>query len=232
MTNKELEQKIHKATSLDVHFNGKKPFTPSPVISPVYGILDKNYTKDEIIDKKDGLKRERVKPIITEVELVKKEEKEPTINVDIDSIRNKAFGELEDLETNYLNERKEQKEVELPSLTEEIPIVEPKLNDEEIVNNNLPTEDLLDNLVEEHFEEPVQEDILESTPIVEEQPKVLDDLEKTSTLQILDDIEKELNSIKPVQAEIQEETKDDSIENELFDLIDSMYESGEEESDD
>ena len=45
----------------------KKPFTPSPVISPVYGILDKNYTKDSIVDKKDGMKRERIKPIKTEV---------------------------------------------------------------------------------------------------------------------------------------------------------------------
>ena len=35
----------------------KKPFTPSPVISPVYGILDKNYTKDSIVDKKGGMKR-------------------------------------------------------------------------------------------------------------------------------------------------------------------------------
>ncbi|MBQ4031791.1 MAG: hypothetical protein II625_08565 [Bacilli bacterium] len=39
--------------------SGKKPFTPSPVISPVYGILDKNYTKEDIVDRKGGLKRER-----------------------------------------------------------------------------------------------------------------------------------------------------------------------------
>ena len=32
----------------------KKTFKPSPVISPVYGVLDKNYTKDEI-SSKDGL---------------------------------------------------------------------------------------------------------------------------------------------------------------------------------
>ena len=50
--------------------NGKKPFKPSPVISPVYGILDKNYTKEDIKDRKGGLKREKVaKP------LVRKEEK-------------------------------------------------------------------------------------------------------------------------------------------------------------
>ena len=67
-------------------------------------------------------------------------------------------------------------------------------------------------------------------------PQLLDDLEKTSTLQILDDIEKELNSIKPItkDVEVEEEieprvTKDDTLEKDLFNLIDSMYEEGEED---
>ena len=41
----------------------KKSFTPSPIISPVYGILDKNYTKDDIVDKKGGLKMNTIKPV-------------------------------------------------------------------------------------------------------------------------------------------------------------------------
>ena len=71
-------------------------------------------------------------------------------------------------------------------------------------------------------------------------PKALDEMEKTSTLQILDDIEKELNSIKPYvnSAEKDEDTdssieNSDTMENDLFNLIDSMYENdGEEEEDD
>ena len=66
---------------------------------------------------------------------------------------------------------------------------------------------------------------------------MLDELEKTSTLQILDDIEKELNSIKPIAKnydetendEIKEEENTDTLENDLFHLIDSMYQEGEEE---
>lgn len=56
----------------------KKIFKPTPIISPVYGILDKNYHKEDIVS--------RVEP--------KKEDEniEPTI----DTIRNKAYGTLED----------------------------------------------------------------------------------------------------------------------------------------
>ena len=62
-------------------------------------------------------------------------------------------------------------------------------------------------------------------------------MEKTSTLQILDDIEKELSSIKPISKSYQDEeieetsNLDDTLENDLFNLIDSMYEQGEEEDD-
>ena len=57
---------------------------------------------------------------------------------------------------------------------------------------------------------------------------------------ILDDIEKELNSIKPINKDISVDTDDeelttnntDTLEKDLFNLIDSMYVEGEEEDDD
>lgn len=54
----------------------KKVFKPSPIISPVYGILDKNYQRDEI----------KTKPVSHY------NSKEATV----DEIRNKAYGTLED----------------------------------------------------------------------------------------------------------------------------------------
>ena len=51
----------------------KKGFKPSPVISPVYGVLDKNYSKDDITTK-DGLLNDADK-------------------VDIDYVIKKASGE-------------------------------------------------------------------------------------------------------------------------------------------
>ena len=52
-------------------------FTPSPIISPIYGILDKNYKKEEVKEKKEIRLTSRVD------------------RLDLDSVRNKAFGDLE-----------------------------------------------------------------------------------------------------------------------------------------
>ena len=63
----------------------KKIFTPTPIISPVYGVLDKNYRKEEIKTKKR----------------VSSYEYRGNEHVDIDDVRNKAYGTLEnDLEDN------------------------------------------------------------------------------------------------------------------------------------
>lgn len=58
----------------------KKIFKPTPIISPVYGILDKNYHKEDIISKGEELTQYNTS------------DKEPSI----ESIRNKAYGTLED----------------------------------------------------------------------------------------------------------------------------------------
>ena len=55
----------------------KKIFKPTPIISPVYGVLDKNYHKEDIVTRTDNLKPDKNE-------------------VSIDSIRNKAYGTLED----------------------------------------------------------------------------------------------------------------------------------------
>lgn len=236
--------------------SGKKPFKPSPVISPVYGILDKNYKKDEIVDKKDGMKREKVvKPIVHKdndnVEVDVYEEK-AIAAVDIDSVRKKAFGGLEMLErkatSDTLEKQKAKKEEvvvkevpvkeEIPkekAVKKEEPSVEDQLEDKEFeVTNVIDVSEEKDN-IEEKF--PVKEE-------KKQKPKALDEMEKTNTLQILDDIEKELNSIKPISKEssVSEDDemrehleKSDTLENDLFNLIDSMYEQddqGEEEEND
>lgn len=65
----------------------KKVFKPTPIISPVYGVLDKNYKKEEINSKKN-------------ISAHKNE------NLSIDDIRRKAFGTLEDdLEATLFGDR-------------------------------------------------------------------------------------------------------------------------------
>ena len=94
----------------------KKIFKPTPIISPVYGILDKNYHKEDIVS------RNEVQASTSTVDL------EPTI----DSIRNKAYGTLEDELENTLfgnnsilfkqmnQEVEEEKEIELEKLDDDV----------------------------------------------------------------------------------------------------------------
>ena len=69
----EYEYDYSRLDIKDVKKVESKSFKPSPVISPVYGILDQNYTKDDVIVKSDGLKRKDNKP-------------------DLDDVRKKAYG--------------------------------------------------------------------------------------------------------------------------------------------
>ncbi len=72
---KEIEKPVYVGNSV-VDKEEKKIFKPTPIISPVYGILDKNYHKEDIIDR-TGISEEH------------SEDK-------IDMVREKAYGTLED----------------------------------------------------------------------------------------------------------------------------------------
>ena len=56
-----------------------KTFKPSPIISPIYGILDKNYRKEEVIAKR-------------ETRIATTSYKKP----DLDSVRNRAFAKIDE----------------------------------------------------------------------------------------------------------------------------------------
>lgn len=72
----------------------EREFKPTPIISPIYGILDKNYHKEDIVEKKEP-----------------KTTYKPNSKYSIDSVRNKAYGTLEEqLQDEVLNSGKEQNE--------------------------------------------------------------------------------------------------------------------------
>lgn len=88
----------------------KKAFKPTPIISPVYGILDKNYHKEDIVSREEVIKQ----PVVNDSE------------VSIDSIRNKAYGTLEDeLEntlfgSNSILFKKDEEDIEVNEVSDDV----------------------------------------------------------------------------------------------------------------
>ena len=92
-SHKENESKLYgvdNSYSVPVHEYGtyekkeeKTYFKPSPIISPIYGILDKNYRKEDVVQKK-------------EIRLTTNYTRS---NVSVDDIRDKAYGEAKKEET-------------------------------------------------------------------------------------------------------------------------------------
>ena len=93
-TKKEVKYEAPKTNTMysnKVKETKSKTFTPSPIISPIYGILDKNYKKEEVKENK-------------EIRISSRPSR-----LDVDSIRNKAFG---DLEYDLFLDRDDEKEIE------------------------------------------------------------------------------------------------------------------------
>lgn len=241
-----------------------KTFRASPIISPVYGILDKNYSKDDITTKETK-----------DITYYKSD------RVTVDDIRNKAFGTLEEeLENSFFNdpivlvkeeliidnnydsgidifeelETKETREsrnnVDLLkedynlTLQEEMNIVEELEEVEEttedlakelekqrqkieeinqiiknnIINGEQPVSQKFDNIIEE------LDEIEDELTIVSQEEYIEDEISESTE----EYIEDEYNDSE-YSNEKNEETNDDLVESDLFNLIDSMYEKRDEE---
>ncbi len=121
-----------------------KGFTPSPVISPVYGILDQNYTKDDVIVKNSAALRGE-KPNLDDVRKKaygsKKKEKEEVKDFKgLDEILNDK-----NIPDSTPEEVKEEVEEEMPILDKSVPIG--------VYDDELPDEPYADEKVETIEEE-------------------------------------------------------------------------------
>ena len=190
-------------------------FKPSPIISPIYGILDKNYKKEDVVPKR-------------EVRLTSSYSRE---NLDLDAVRNKAYGTLSDDIENSMNEvntgieeteESNFMDQDLLDLTNENNTPEIKkvtMGDAEEYFNDLGLEynvDYKDGSKEkatgrrcdkqEDIETSVEEDVTQEPVIIKEEKFVpVVDAEK---------YEQQTSEV---------ENSDDIDEDNLFDLIDSMY---------
>lgn len=178
----------------------KKKFKPTPIISPVYGVLDQNYKKEDVIVKKDILR--------TPNELT------------LDEVRKRAFGSLEDeLEENLTTET----EASVTKVKEETSkkketLIETK---KEVVEKPIDKKKTIGELIEEDDMD-IELPIIESIKEKEFEYNNNDtELEEGPTNSIKDLLDEENNS------EIKENKESDEIdedEADLFSLIDSMYE--------
>jgi len=229
---------IDNSTKITMHEYGtyerkeeKSYFKPSPIISPIYGILDKNYKKEDVVQKRD-------------VRVSNSFERD---KVSIDDIRKKAYGSLtEDLEDEFRddipsNEVVEDNENLLVDLNDEKPTVkEVTMGDAVEYFEDLGLEynvDYVDDSKKQVVSETVEEEpVIEKTEKKEEkkvekkEPKKEVKKEKETTP------EKEEPEVKVVPEREEEKEKeveliDDKNDDEniikddenLFDLIDSMY---------
>lgn len=173
--NKRKERKVEHNRLDRVEVVEKKKFKPSPIISPVYGILNEDYVASDITNRGEPVPQKS--------------------SISVESVRKKAFGSLDEpikkevkevyKETETVNsyepiERKEQKVKTIDELLEDTADVTIPLEQEEIIPEI----------------EPVKKTIIE--PTIHEKSKT-------------------------------ESIDEDTLENDLFDLIDSMYDKGEEE---
>ena len=182
----------------------KKQFKPTPIISPVYGILDQNYKKEDVIVRKDILRRPN--------------------ELSIDEVRKKAFGSLEDeIDANLVTET----DTSVIKTKEEI-----KIKKEQVIEKKpVIVEEPVDKL--KTIGELIEEDDLElNIPDLEETNEMdsinIDELDDNNIEEdILEEPNNTIDDIIEKNEEL-EETKEldeiDEDEEDLFSLIDSMYE--------
>lgn len=202
-----------------------KKFKVSPVISPVYGVLDKNYSKDDIYVKPEKMsKRIRYDKELT-----------------IDDIRNKAYGTLEDDLENALFQASSPEEK--PSVDTGIDIFEEmdKTTKDNSSHKDLLMHDIIfdkdkpakDKKAKEEEASSLEEELEKQKEKINELSKYISSIQTESEKADEPLEEKKENIVEEV---IKEETKPkkkgafkpEVEDGDLFSLIDSMYEKREE----
>lgn len=180
-SNSSYSSSVNTNTSYSKSYEEKNPkaFRPSPIISPIYGILDKNYKKEEVVAKKE--------PRVVSSYSGK---------ADLDSVRNKAFGNEKVLDDNN-------KKVDASKIKKE----EKKFYD---VNNSKPS---VDRITIADADEYYNELGLAYNVDYDDTSRDIQSSNKSTKSNI------SVSSRSKRYQEVENMSDDDN----LFDLIDSMY---------
>ncbi|MBR2828370.1 MAG: hypothetical protein IKE70_03980 [Bacilli bacterium] len=181
----------------------KTYFKPSPIISPIYGILDKNYKKEDVVQKK-------------EIHLSSSFQRG---KVSVDDVRDKAYGKheeeplIEDVDSKFEveEEEEENKVVDLNNQTKP-EVKEVTMGDALEYFQDLGLEYNVD------YVDVSKEQSKKASSSIKEENANKEDVPKTR----VDNLENDKN-YKPIKVE--KDIKEDTISDDdnLFDLIDSMY---------
>ena len=226
----------------------RKVFKPTPIISPVYGILDKNYYKEDIIVNTPSSRSNY---------------KQNSKNITIDDIRNKAFGTLEeDIEQSLLfhdNMKKNvnNKEEDNSAIFNEFDFanaieedrkrdltkddlkadIEALLENDELtstlnfrrtrIEENMETNDVLESNLEEDIQDELENTLnfrlKRDTESIEASVNEFDDIVTNEELTTIEEeIELPIN-VADTEIENAYNDNDDLNDSDLFNLIDSMY---------
>ena len=177
--------------------NPKKTFTPTPIISPIYGILDKNYTKDDVVTKK-------------EIRLSTAHRK-----ADLDAVREKAYGDLTSDITQSMEDVVEDKDTEEEKLDNTFY----DLNDED---TSPAIESVTVGDAEEYFNDLGLEYNIDYEDTSVTKPKEKETKEKKRRSE-----KEEVEEKTEKEEQPEKEEQDEDLESNLFDLIESMYDEKE-----
>ena len=205
----------------------KKPFTVTPIISPVYGILDKNYKPEQIPEKNKSEKydqvRERMFGPVSYAdedipEPIKYEEKKESLTEKLIK-ENKAKEEKieETVSKGIENEFETTSEFDTIPEMKQAPKEEKRYIDEDPTSPSVDISDLIEEAESHNYDDEVEEEVA---------PR--EDYYKTESPEDFEPEEEVSYSPEPRKEEVKE-SLDDTIETDLFNLIDSMYNTDEKE---
>ena len=171
-------------------------FKPTPIISPIYGILDKDYKKEEIREKSTSTNKSVVANATTTY----------------DSVRRKAYGTLEDDLEDTLNSMN-------------------KVSTRDVEDKLMDTDDLKDS--SKTIAE-LNEKTQKIENLINQIEEATDEIDRTMSIGELEDTAK-LDNFETEQVDnnetvgtLDDKTMTDStLEHDLFNLIDSMYDDKE-----
>lgn len=233
----------------------KKPFRVTPIISPVYGILDKNYTPDEVVERRESinrvnnnvtrprtfgpvsyndqplpkakvvenksLKEELVELNSTISDLIEDANLDNTSAPSVEITRTEVVVSEPNRVTSTITEEKVYTNASLEETTmipEEEDIVIQTPNYDEIETSGIENEYIGNNNIEDAFESTSEFNTINETD-------KFDSDEDDSPISI----EQIINN--PDSLDNEEDHLDDTIETDLFNLIDSMYKHDDEDED-